>query len=41
MLKSTTLEIMEYGKKLMDKLDKYDDMEGEVIFLIGGNQNLH
>ena len=32
MLKSTALEIMEYGKKLMDKLDKYDDMEGEVDF---------
>ena len=23
---------MEYGKKLMDKLDKYDDMEEEVDF---------
>jgi len=32
MLKSTALEVMEYGKKLMDKLDKYDDMEGEVDF---------
>ena len=32
MLKSTALEIIEYGKKLMDKLDKYDDMEGEVDF---------
>jgi len=32
MLKSTALEIMEYGKKLMDKLDKYDDMDGEVDF---------
>tara|TARA_R100001443_G_scaffold103938_1_gene112424 strand:+ start:101 stop:1474 length:1374 start_codon:yes stop_codon:yes gene_type:complete len=32
MLKSTALEIMEYGKKLMDKLDKYDDMEEEVDF---------
>jgi hypothetical protein len=32
MLKSTALEIMEYGKKLMDKLDAYDDMEGEVDF---------
>ena len=32
MLKSTALEIMEYGKKLMDKLDKYDDMEDEVDF---------
>ena len=41
MLKSTALEVMEYGKKLMDKLDKYDDMEGEVDFLIGENQNLH
>ena len=30
MLKSTTLEIMEYGKKLTDMLDKYDDMDGEV-----------
>ena len=32
MLKSTALEIMEYGKKLMDKLDAYDDMEEEVDF---------
>ena len=32
MLKSTTLEIMEYGKKLTDMLDKYDDMDGEVDF---------
>jgi len=32
MLKSTALEIMEYGKKLMDKLDTYDDMEEEVDF---------
>ena len=32
MLKSTALEIMEYGKKLYDKLDYYDDMENEVDF---------
>ena len=32
MLKSTALEIMEYGKKLTDMLDKYDDMDGEVDF---------
>ncbi len=32
MLKSTALEIMEYGKKLMDKLDKYDDMDEEIDF---------
>ena len=32
MLKSTALEVMEYSKKLYDKLDKYDDMEGEVDF---------
>ena len=32
MLKATAYEIMEYGKKLMDKLEKYDDMEEEVDF---------
>jgi hypothetical protein len=32
MLKSTALEIREYGKKLYDALDKYDKMEGEVDF---------
>ena len=32
MLKSTALEIMEYGKKLYDKLDYYDDMKNEVDF---------
>ena len=32
MLKSTALEIMEYGKKLYDKLDYYDDMNNEVDF---------
>ena len=35
------LEIMEYDtKKLMDKLDKYDDMEDEVDFLIGQNRRI-
>ena len=32
MLKKTSLEIMEYGKKLYDKLDYYDDMNNEVDF---------
>ena len=32
MLKSTALEIQEYGKKLYDALDKYDEMEDEVDF---------
>ena len=32
MLKSTALEIQEYGKKLYDALDKYDKMEDEVDF---------
>tara|TARA_R100001463_G_scaffold100551_1_gene155049 strand:- start:328 stop:1746 length:1419 start_codon:yes stop_codon:yes gene_type:complete len=32
MLKKTSLEIMEYGKKLYDKLDYYDDMNNEIDF---------
>lgn len=32
MLKSTAMEIVEYGKKLYDALDKYDEMEDEVDF---------
>ena len=32
MLKSTALEIHEYGKKLYNALDKYDKMENEVDF---------
>ena len=32
MLKSTALEAMEYSKKLYDKMQKYDDMEGEIDF---------
>ena len=32
MLKKTALEITEYGKKLHDALDKYDDMDTEVDF---------
>ena len=32
MLKKTSLEIMEYDKKLYDKLDYYDDMNNEVDF---------
>jgi hypothetical protein len=32
MLKKTALEVMEYGKKLHDALDKYDDMDTEVDF---------
>lgn len=32
MLKSTALEIQEYGKKLYDALDKYDEMKDEVDF---------
>ena len=32
MLKKTSLEIMEYGKKLYDKLDYYDQMNNEVDF---------
>jgi hypothetical protein len=32
MLKSTAMEIVDYGKKLYDALDKYDEMEDEIDF---------
>ena len=32
MLKSTAMEIVDYGKKLYDALEKYDEMEDEVDF---------
>jgi hypothetical protein len=32
MLKSTVLETAEYANKLLEKLDKYDSIEGEVDF---------